>query len=334
MKTTATLSLLALLLSLGGCSTSTRIQSVQPAQIQQAAALQQIAVLEFDEKNLRDRGINMGSKIEARLASHQIHGENYFTVVSRADINSVLNEQKLQSSGLVNEQQAASLGKLAGVQALITGTLSSSSIEDARINESRKKCEKKECREYEVSCTIRTAQLGAQIRMIDVEQASLITAQSYNETTSWKHCSDDKNILPSRAQALEHVSSMVAQSFVSQITPQLKTFKVKLYDKPDIKLPAHQQLQFKSALQFIKAQRMDRAEQLLEQLLDYSQQQSFSIAYNLGVVKEASGNYQQAQHLYQLADSISLAPEKNINQALVRIDSTLKQNQNLNQRKQ
>ncbi|MFG1490779.1 hypothetical protein ABMA58_16125 [Oceanospirillum sp. HFRX-1_2] len=59
---------------------------------------------------------------------------------------------------------------------------------------------------------------------------------------------------------------------------------------------------------------------MLSQLHQEVQHQSYVIAYNLGVIKESVGAYDEAKALYQTADRLALEPVDEINAAVERID--------------
>jgi len=317
---------------ISGCGTHATIKALEPAEIDRAASLKQIGVLPFDERkgNRDSHNVNLGPKIEAKLASYQLDGTNYFTVVSRSDLDKLMDEQKFQRSGLVDESKIAELGRLAGAQALISGSVSSTSLNDSRHNEKRSRlvnCDSKgkncQRQEYTVNCTIRTIGMGAQIRMVDVSRGDLVTAQTYTESKNWKQCSDTSTPLPALEQGIEIHSDKVANDFVSKITPRYITFKVKLIDKLDVKLEKSQEEKFKSAIAFIKADRLDRSEAIFVELLEETQQQSYAVAYNLGVVNEAAAKYQDAKNLYAIADSLTTKPVKQIDEAINRIEDLI-----------
>ena len=44
-------------------------------------------------------------------------------IIERDNLEKILNEQKLQSSGLVNESQAANIGNIAGIEYVFYGTI-------------------------------------------------------------------------------------------------------------------------------------------------------------------------------------------------------------------
>ena len=321
--------LLAFLLA--GCASKMTMRALEPAEIDRAASLKQIGVLEFNERKVKQ--IHLADKLEAMLATKQLDGENYFVVVSRSDLDRLVSEQKLQRSGLFDERKTAEIGRLTGAQALISGSVSSTSSHDSRHREERQstRCDSKgkNCQPYTyyVHCTVRSIGIGAQIRMIDVQRGDLVTAQSYNEVQEWKKCDDHEAPLMSESQGLEILSNTIAADFVKKITPRYITFEVTLIDKLDVKLPEHQEEKFKAALAFLKEGRLDRSERLLSELLEETQQQSYAVAYNLGVIKEAQASYKNARTLYHLADNLTVKPVAEINNAMQRIDAAMAKHQ-------
>ncbi|WP_086479219.1 CsgG/HfaB family protein [Oceanospirillum sanctuarii] len=308
-----------------GCSTTTTIQALQPAEVDRAANLKQIAIVDFD--NDRGRyGVNFAAKLEAQLANYKIDGKNYFTVVSRNDLDRIIDEQKRQNSGLFSDTKIAEIGKLTGAQAMISGSVSSASSNDShyRENRTRNKCDSngKNCQtiEYTVGCTLRVVSLGVQVRMVDVERGDLVTAESFEEAYEWSACRDRKEVLPSRAQGLEKLSNALAQQFVAKITPRYISFEVTLLEDPDVVLSGNQEDRFEASIEFVEIGRIDRADYLLSQLHQEVQHQSYVIAYNLGVIKESVGAYDEAKALYQTADRLALEPVDEINAAVERID--------------
>lgn len=331
-----------------GCTTTTEIRALQPAEVGEAAALKRIGVAPFEQKSKRT--VSLDAKIESELANYQLEpGENYFEIVDRANLESIISEQKLHLSGLANKETAAKIGKLSGAEALVVGNVSSAGVEDRKYRENRVRyvnCDKKgkNCtkQEYTVSCTARTVTVGAQVKLTSVERGAFITANNYNQNKTWKTCEDggsadldeslkdikclfgncneaEKVSFPSADQGLELLADEIASGFVFRLVPHYITFKVALYNKPKIDLEKPEVEKFKSGIDFIKAGRIDRAEPLFEELMVVTQNKSFTTTYNLGVIKEAQGKFDEAKELYEAADNLLLSPEKNINEALARI---------------
>lgn len=310
---------------ISGCATTTDIRALQPAEVSEAASLKTIGVATFEQKGRV--GVSLDSKIEAELANYQLEeGENYYRVVDRANLEKIIKEQKLQLSGLVDRKQASKIGKLSGAQALVVGNVSSAAVEDRRYREDRVKyvnCDKKgkNCtrREYTVSCIARTATVGAQVKLTDIERGDFITANNYNQNKTWKSCEDSSASMPSSAQGLEILADEIASTFVYRLVPHYVTFKVTLYKKSELKLEKELANKFESGVDFIKVGRMDRAEEILADLMDATQGKSYAVIYNYAVIMESQGKYEDAKNLYEQADRLTLSPEKNINVALGRI---------------
>ncbi|TXL23567.1 hypothetical protein BMR03_01905, partial [Methylococcaceae bacterium HT2] len=74
-----------------------------------------------------------------------------------------------------------------------------------------------------------------------------------------------------------------------------------------------------NGLEYINQNRLDKAEQLLSNLLQSTQSKSYVAAYNLGVVKEAKGELLEAKKYYSLADQLQIEPIEEINTAVNRI---------------
>ncbi len=309
--------LIALVIDLSGCASQLTVSMLQPAEIDIKA--KNIAVLAF--KN--DYKIGLTEKIESALTDVRFEGKSYFTVVNRRNINNVIREQKLQYSGLLNENTAVEVGDLLGAEALITGEITSNTQMDRNYQEKRWKCRKKSCYEYQVNCTQRRIQLGVNIRIISVALGSVLYSTSVNKSADWQHCDDDHSMLPSKEEGALVIAQRVAKNFVLKLKPYYIDAQVTLLENEDIKYDAHQKLLLKYGLEYLRKKRFDKAEQLLTELLDSTGFKSYVAAYDLGVVKEVQGQLLKAQSYYDLADRLQIKPVTEINQAVSRINDAI-----------
>ncbi|OQX58337.1 MAG: hypothetical protein B5M52_05645 [Helicobacteraceae bacterium 4484_230] len=308
---------------LGGCSTTVNIKALQPAEVDRAAFTKKIAVTPFQNDQ-----VGLSSKIEARVASKKVDGKNYFTTISRRDIRKIIEEQKLQNSGLLDESTAVRLGKLLGAQAMISGNVTTASFSDTHYQATRTKCSDKKCKttyEYNVPCTKRVVTLASQVRMVDVEKGDIIFADLLHRSRNWSHCSDDSSTIPSSAQALDLLSTELANAFAYKLTPHYVDYSVTLLDEPDLEYTDDQKKALENALVYIERSRYDKAERILSRLLEESMDQSYVAAYNLGVVKEVQGEYEESKSLYELADRLTHKPVEEIDTAMLRIRRSIEQ---------
>ena len=303
-----------------GCAQKVSIKALQPAEISRAAETKKIAVSSFEN----DR-VNLSAKIEAKIAKHRLDKKQYFTTLSRRDLNKILKEQKIQNSGLIDQDTAVEVGKLMGAQAIISGSVGKASSSDTTFYEERTKCNKNSCWKIKVSCTKRLSGLSAEIRMIDTKKGDIIYADTINKTSSSKHCSDDSQALPSSEIASQRLASIISDSFVYKLVPHYVYFDVELLEDPDLDYNDKQAFLLENSLAYIKQNRYDKAEKLLLKLINSTGEKSYVPLYNLGVIKEASGRYLEAKALYSKADDLTIQPVEQINKAINHIDKIIQQ---------
>lgn len=80
-----------------------------------------VAVLDFAD--LQGYVTEFGRFIAEELSSDLVGRPDGFSVIDRANLHHILTEQKLTMSGLVNPENAKKLGRFAGVDTLIVGTV-------------------------------------------------------------------------------------------------------------------------------------------------------------------------------------------------------------------
>ena len=315
------LTFVLLLIFLSACSQKVRIQALEPAQVDRISETKKIAVLNF--KNDR---VGLSRKIEAKLASFQINNKKYFTIVSRNDFNTIIKEQKLQSSGLVDEDSSVKVGELIGAEAIISGDVRRPTKQDSYFYEPRVRCANAKCSElsyYNVRCMKRVVSLAAEIRVVDVSRGDIIYADTLSRERVFKHCSDDSRALPTTAMAAQNLAESIANSFTYKLTPHYRVFSVSLLEDPDLDYTSEQKKLLKVSLEYIEQGRYDKAEQFLTRLIDSTGGKSYVAFYNLGVIKEAEGKYKEAKEYYDYADNLMIEPIAEINEAIVRINSLI-----------
>lgn len=308
------------------CSQKLNIESYQPAKIDRVSKTKKIAVLKFDNDD-----IGFTSALESNLAKKKVYDKQYFTIISRNQLDNILKEQKFQYSGLVDKDSSVKIGKIIGVQSLISGNITDSSLSKSYYNESRFRCLDKKCqsmREYFVRCTKANYNLSVSIKMTDIEYGDIIYADTSNRTSSYSHCSDYSRGLPNQGQVISNLSESIINDFISKISPTKINIEVELLDSPEIDYNDKQDKLLEHSLEYIKNGRFDKAEQLLSELLTSTNDKCFVASYNLGIVKEIQGEYELAKQLYNLADSLIIEPNEALDKAVLRIEKQL-ENKNI-----
>ncbi len=320
-KVLVTLGLAAAIFS--GCAQKVTIKALEPAEVARVANTKTIAVTPFK----RDY-IGLASKIETEIAMKKLDGQPYFKVVDRTAINNILKEQRLQSSGLMDEGTSVQIGKLAGAKALISGEVTSTSSNDSYYTETRTKCRNiMKCAEtmytYNVSCTKRLIGMGATMKIVDVKVGDLIHAENVTEEKIYKKCTDQGQALPSKQQGLEHLANKVAKDFAFKLAPHYVYFKVALMEDVEFEISDAQKQQLKGALKYIELNRYEKAKEMLERLNEEFKGKSYSVNYDLAVIAEAEGRLEDAKKLYSLAESLVTEPNDEISRSITRVDQTI-----------
>ncbi len=312
---------LSVLVLISGCAQKVQIKALQPAEIARSSQTKTIAISNFNNDTA-----NLSGKIEAKIAQHTFDGKPYFTTVNRRDFDQILSEQKIQNSGLVDPSAVVEVGKILGAQAIISGTLSQPTSSDTFFYETRTRCKKEQCWEEKIGCTKRVVGLVAELGMTDTQKGDIIYAQSINKSDEWKHCSDDSQVIPSVNMAAQSLADRIGDAFVYKLLPHYVYYNVELLEDPDLDYTDAQEDLLENALLYIKQNRYDKAESLLSRLIESTDEKSYVPIYNIAVIKEAQGQYQEAKELYNKADQLTIKPVVQINHAITHIDTVIEQN--------
>ena len=318
-----------------GCSVKkVSMRALVPAEVPVLTAKRNVAVSKF-----ADDKVHLSSKIEAELAKVTLDKKNFFTVTNRSQLYKVLKEQKFQSSDLSDPTSASKIGKLIGAQAIIGGSVMSSH-EDGSYVEQRERCthtdKKGRCvrtKTYNVTCPTSSATVSASINVIDVETAQTIHAQTITKEYSADGCKisalwgvgrrDGK--IKSGSQALVFLADNVAKSFAIKLSPRYVSYRVELMEDVDsVELTDKQEKVFENALKYLENGRMEKSEKLFDKLYGEVGEKAFEVAYDLGLVKQSLGKYEEAQTLYKSADGNTPEPNKLLDKAILDIEDSIK----------
>jgi len=83
------------------------------------AGRQTIAVIDFESIGSEE---HLGKAV-AEIMRTELIGANRYRVVERAQISKALSEQKLQTSGLIDDRSAVEIGKLVGADLIVIGSV-------------------------------------------------------------------------------------------------------------------------------------------------------------------------------------------------------------------
>ncbi len=314
-------SLIFIIFVFSGCSQKVRVESYQPAKIDRVSKSKKLSVLDFNNDT-----ISFSSTLETKLANKKVYGKPYFNVISRKELDTILEEQRFQYSGLVNKDTSVKIGKMIGVSTLISGEIADASLNKSYYQSRRYKCLDKKCtksRVYFVRCVKGIYNLSVNIKMTDVELGDIIYADTMSLSQSHSHCMDHSGGLPNKGEVFNKLSLYIIDDFISVISPTKISMQVELLEDPEIDYDDKQERLLENSLEYIKMGRYSKAEELLSELLNTTHDGCFVASYNLGVVKELMGKYNQAKQLYDLSESLVQAPNETVSYAVIRINNKL-----------
>jgi len=326
---------------IAACTTTIPVRVRKPAELNVGAA-RTIAVMDFDfsgswdysadkksKTTLRDvltnvlsgagtqsqnssqktyPGSNVSDQFVAKLVQNQ-----YYTVIERSKIEEIIKEQSFSLSGLVDQQQAVTIGNLLGAEALITGS-GSYSIKDEGGWETYKEKEKdKDGKKVEVEKKryniYRIVDVSLTFRIIDVTTGSIIASKTNhgsNRSVKRSYMGTGKNeraaaqSLPDWKPIVERVVSNVLDLTVTQIAPHTVTEKRVIEEGDSNKM--------ERALEYAKRDLWDEARVIWLEVVDKKKsdkEDKIAATYNLGLYYEVFGFLDDAESYYQKAFKLS-----------------------------
>lgn len=310
-----------LFVALASCATVVEHESWQPAKSPAAAELRRVAILPMsgDESGV------VRAELESVLASIDYKDGPYFEVVSRGELDRVLNEQALGRSAITDSETAAKVGKILGVEGIYLGVVDQTQFSDQPISESRSRCAQKNkkggCaawREYSVSCTKRNANVRLIPKLIAVETAKVVYSKNFSESRTSQGCNDGKGVLQDHVSMERDAVSAALTAFKEDVAPWRQTISITMLDETDGLSTSAAEDQFEGALEFMKAGRSDRACKTFRQL-ESGGERTPDLLYNLAICNEIEGNVVDALAYCHKADAAVLEPNELINQCLERM---------------
>ena len=136
MRTIAALAMIAVVAGpacrSGGVEKSEEIVQFNPPPPKPFEARKKLAVLEFEDKSGYGKG-RLGHAAADVLTTYLVES-NQFQVVERQHMSKILEEQKFQQSGAVDQNSAIQVGKLLGVQYMAYGAVTNFGIRTEATN--------------------------------------------------------------------------------------------------------------------------------------------------------------------------------------------------------
>lgn len=145
-----------------------------------------VAVLTFDDKTEQrytwGGGKSPGSGMADMLVTALVKSDQY-TVLERGEIDQVLQEQDLGTSGVVTPQSAAQVGQMLGAEMVIFGTVTEFGYKDRSVGGATRK--------FGVGIESQSAVVATDVRMVNSTTGEIIAAENVRKQESKRGLSVD-----------------------------------------------------------------------------------------------------------------------------------------------
>jgi hypothetical protein len=220
---------------------------------------------------------------------------NIFTIIERSQIDRVLKEQRMSLSGAIDERTAARVGQLLGIDAIIIGEIT---WEQRKEHSTRDKITL-ELKTEKENCTENLVTSEASMKIINVETAEIIGTLALRERITDKKCGGDQDKVASGSDLLAANLRIVARKFADYFSP---SYEVRQYELERIKV-RNLRKQANEAGSFIDNKNIELALPLYYAIYQEDPYNP-SAAYNLAVLMEIVGSFEEAAGYYEIAGQL------------------------------
>jgi hypothetical protein len=277
--------------------------------------IERLAILPFQGR----QGDRVGNPIGVRL---QETGQ--FQIVERAQLDHLLAEHNFTVSGLVDESSAADVGRIAGVEALVYGSVDVFRVYDestqrqirVKLSDEEYTDDKGRIRtravygEIMAPAVIRRGELVVTVRVVDVASGHIMAQKDERQTfdqTQINHPQAAQTQLPSMGDIEQQLIDAAVLAFCRHVAPYSEEIELRWDGHCDMD-------ECRQALRLLRLGMLDDADAALQQLLAKAlaspkkrqerrgrDENLASIYYSLGVLEEHRGALDKAQEWYAQA---------------------------------
>jgi hypothetical protein len=223
---------------------------------------------------------------------------NVFSVVERSQLDNVLKEQHLSNSGIVDDAQAAEIGKILGIDAIIAGSVTFKSKDES----SQSSMIDLSGKSYTSYCLKRIVSAEARMRVISVSTGQVICVANPKAEFYDKKCDDKRSSTMSAAALTDLCYKDLAFKCANAFSPYFRQVKIE-FEK--IKTKEFKD-KSKQALEYIENGDFDKAVTIYKGILE-ADPYTAAAAFNLGSLFGITGNYEDAYQYFKTAAEIDEA---------------------------
>lgn len=218
---------------------------------------------------------------------------DFYEVIEREQLEKIMKEQRLALSGAIDENSAAEVGKLLGLDVLVIGNANYTHNDEWSNSELTGRCLK------------RTVTAKGTMKIISVETAQIVGTRTASASFKDSGCGDKVSGVMTTDQLADVCLKKLAEEFVDYFTPGYEHI---VYNMEKVKLKEFKD-KGKEAMNFLKKGDLDHAFPIVYAMYE-ADSYNPKTAYNLGVLYEMVGAYEQAAEYYGIAYELDYTNEK------------------------
>jgi hypothetical protein len=220
---------------------------------------------------------------------------NVFSLVERGELDKILSEQNISNSGLIDDSQAAEVGKLLGIDAMLTGSVSYSSKDEQSTSSYT---DQNGAKHYSY-CTKRTVTAEANMKIINVNTGQIMGTTVQTKSVYDQKCDDKRSGLYSVEELAKLCYDGLATKLANYFSPG---FLATEFEFEKIKDKEYKD-KAKLAMDYIENGDLNNAFSIYKSIYDIDPYNSAAAA-NIAKLYAIVGNYEKALEYYSLAAEV------------------------------
>lgn len=209
---------------------------------------------------------------------------DFYEVIERDQLEKIMKEQRLSLSGAIDENSAAEVGKLLGLDVLIIGNASYSHNDEWSNSELTGRCLK------------RMVTAKGTMKIISVKTARIVGTKTASASFKDSGCGDKVSGVMTTDQLADVSLKQLSKDFVDYFTPG---YEYMVFNMEKVKIKEFKD-KAKEAMNFLKKGDLDHAFPIVYAMYE-ADSYNPKAAYNLGVLYEMVGAYEEAAEYYGIA---------------------------------
>jgi len=254
-----------------------------------------VANLLNQKRGIENKGSSLYGLVKAKEGKTYVKGvkTDFYEVIERDQLEKIMKEQKLSLSGALDENSAAEVGRVLGLDVIIIGNSSYTQNEEWSNSELTGRCLK------------RTVTAKGTMKIISVETARVVGTKSSSAGFKDSGCGDAVSGVKSVDALADVALNQLAKNFVDYFSPGFTHIK---YTMEKVKLKEFKS-KGKEAMDFLKNGDVDHAFPIVYAMFE-ADSYNPKTAYNLGVLYEMVGAYEDAFEYYSMAYELDYTNKK------------------------